>query len=199
MLASDLDNPAFQGASNPDSLLHVEFMWRQPVDKWKTEHTGKELLLPLLPYIRIMNPGDKTSVHETPVRDDHKRRFPRQWMAWQMKEGLIEGANADIPGWKLEEWTALNETQRRELQHLRFNTVEQLAGASDAQLQRIGIGGIGLREQAKAALKVKNKSEFEAEMKAKDKEMAEMRERLAKLEAMLPGAKAETLHVPKKG
>ena len=199
MLASDLDNPAFQGASHPDSLLHVEFMWRQPVDKWKTEHTGKEVLLPRLPYIRIMNPGDKTSVHETPVRDDHKRRFPRQWMAWQMKEGLIEGANADIPGWKIEEWPAISDTQKRELQHLRFNTVEQLAGASDAQLQRIGIGGIGLREQARAAVKAKNKSEYEAELKAKDKEMAEMRERLAKLEAMLPGSKPDTLHVPKKG
>jgi hypothetical protein len=205
MLASDLDNQKFQGATNPDSLLHVEFMWKQPVDKWKTEHTGKEVLLPRLPYIRIMRPGDQTSVHETPVRDDHKRRFAQKWLAWQMKEGLIEGANADVPGWKLEDWPQINETQRRELQHMRFSTVEQVAGASDGQIQRIGIGGVGLREQARAALKAKNRSEFEAEIKAKDKEMVEMRERLAKLEAMLPqvgtqvGAKSDTLHVPKKG
>jgi hypothetical protein len=41
-------------------------------------------------------------------------------------------------------------------------------------------------------------------MEAKDKELAEMKDRLARLEALLPvaGAKAETkdtLHVPKKG
>src|SRR3990167_4270128 len=193
MLASDLDNQNFKGATNPDSLLHVEFMWKQPVDKWKTEHTGKEVLLPRLPYIRIMRPGDQTSVHETPVRDDHKRRFPQKWLPWQM-----------------EEWPQINETQRRELQHMRFSTVEQVAGASDGQIQRIGIGGVGLREQARAALKAKNRSEFEAEIKAKDKEMAEMRAEQAVMKAQLeklmnpapippPPPQPNTLHVPKKG
>ena len=195
MLASDLNNPDFVGAMNPDSMLHVEFIWKQPVDKWQTEKQGKEVLLKRMPYVRIMKPGDQTSIIETPVRDDHKARFPQKWLAWQMKEGLIEGAGMDIPGWKLEDWPAINEGQRRELQHLRFSTVEQIAGASDAQVQRLGLGGIGLREPARAAVKAKHKSEYEAEIKAKDKEMEEMRERLKKLEA---AAKPDPLGLPKK-
>lgn len=196
MLASDLNNPDFVNPINPDSLLHVEFFWREPVDKWQSELQGKEVRGKRQVFIRLMRPGDNTSIHETPVRDDHKARFARQWLSWQIKEGMIEGGS-DIPGWKLADWNALNDDQRHELQFLRFNTVEQLAGASDAQIQRLGLGGIGLREQARMALKERSRAEYKTEMEAKDKELAEMKERLAKLEAAL-APKADTLHVPKK-
>lgn len=195
MLASDLNNPEFVNPINPDSLLHVEFYWKEPVDKWKSEAAGKEVRAPKRPYIRMMKPGDQTSIIETPVRDDHKARFPRQWLSWQMKEKMIEGASDDVPGWKLDDWSVLNDDQRHELRFHRFSTVEQLAGASDAQLQKLGMGGISLRERARAAVKAKNRSEFDAEMKAKDAELAKMQERLAKLEAAL--AKPETLTLPK--
>jgi hypothetical protein len=83
---------------------------------------------------------------------------------------------------------------------LRFLTVEQLAGASDSQIQKLGLGGVGLREHAKMSLKERGRAEYKAEMEAKDKELAEMKERLAKLETLLPVAgKQDTLHVPKKG
>lgn len=196
MLASDVNNPEFVNPINPDSMLHIEFFWKEPVDKWKSEQAGKEVRGKKAPYIRMMKPGDQTSIIEAPVRDDHKARFPRQWLSWQMKEKMIEGASDDIPGWKVEEWDVLNDTQRHELKFLRFNTVEQLAGASDAQLQKLGMGGVGLRERARQAIKQRNRSEFETEMKAKDAELEKMQERLAKLEALL--AKPETLHVPKK-
>lgn len=205
MLASDLNNPEFSNPINPDSLLHVEFFWSAPVDKWKSEQAGKEVRGPRVPYIRMMKPGDQTSIIETAVRDDHKARFPRLWLAWQMKEKMIDGAADDIPGWKIEDWDVVNETQRHELKFLRFHTVEQLAGASDGQLQKMGMGGVGLRERARAAIKAKHKSEYEADIKAKDKEMQEMRdtlkkqaEQLAQLTALLPAAK-DTLTLPKKG
>lgn len=197
MLASDLNNPEFVNPINPDTLLHVEFFWKEPVDKWKSEQAGKEVRGPRAAYIRMMKPGDNTSIIETPVRDDHKARFPRLWLAWQMKEKLIGGAADEVPGWPLKEWGVLNEAQLHELVFLRFHTVEQLAGASDAQLQKLGMGGVGLRERARAAIKAKNRSEYETEMKAKDAELAKMQERLAKLEASL--AKPEPLSLPKKG
>ena len=86
-----------------------------------------------------MAPGNDKRVIETPVREDHKARWPAKWLAWQMREGLIEGAAADVPGWPLKDWPELNEQQRRELEYLRFSTVEQLAGASDGQIQRLGL------------------------------------------------------------
>ena len=199
MLASDLANPEFTNPQNPDDLMHVEFYWNEPVDKWASEAAGKEVRGKRVPFVRIMRAGDNTSIMETPVREDHKGRWPRKWLAWQMKEGLIEGAGVDIPGWKIEEWDAVNknETQLHELKYMRFNTVEQLAGASDAQLQKIGIDGLGLRERARVALKERGRAEYKAEMEAKDKQLKEMQERLAKLEAA--AMNSNTLHAPKKG
>lgn len=199
MLASDLNNREFVGATNPDEMLHVEFFWKEPIDKWQSEKQGKEVRGKRVPYVRMMKPGDQTSIVESAVRDDHKARWPRRWLAWQMKEGMIEGADNEM-GWKIDDWDALKdkESQLHELKYLRFNTVEKIAGASDAQIQRLGIGGIGLREQARQALKGRSLSEYKDEMQAKDKELAEMKARLAKLETLLaPAQKPETLTLPK--
>ena len=201
MLASDLNNPEFQGSiPNPDGLLHVEFYWEEPIQQFKSFKAGKPVRGPRIPFVMIMRPGDKTSIIRTPVRDDIKARFPQKWLAWQMKEGMIEGAGADAPGWKIDEWPVLTMEQKHELNYLRFYTVEQLAGASDTQLQRLGIGGVGMREQARVALKARYREEYDAEIKRKDEELAQMKERLAKLETLLPvaGSKQETLTLPKK-
>ena len=128
-----------------------------------------------------MRPGDNTSIIETAVRDDHKARWPHKWLAWQMKEGLIEG-DQNIPGWKIEDWPVLKPDQIHELKYLRFNTVEQIAGASDAQIQRLGMAGIGLRLQAQQTLKDKARESIKAELDAKDALIQSMQARLAALE-----------------
>ena len=184
MLASDLNNPAFVGPQNPDSLLHVEFYWHEPVDKWATETTGKVVKGPKQPFIRIMKPGDKNSIIETAVREDHKARWPEKWLYWQMQEGLSEGPG-DIPGWKLDEWNEIDDEQRRELKYLRFAVVEQIAGASDAQVQRMGMGGPGLREKAKQALRAKMGAETKAEIERKDREIAALQRQMDELKALL--------------
>lgn len=197
MLASDLANPEFVNPQNPDSQLFVEFFWHEPPGPAPQVASIPQGRLPKTPYVRIMAPGNDKSVIETAVREDHKARWPQKWLAWQMKEGLIEGAARDVPGWKLSEWNELNEGQVRELDYLRFTTVEQLAGASDAQVQRLGMGGVGLRARAQTALKnritdaireatAKQAEEIQAlrdRDAAREKEMQEMRELVAKLAA----------------
>jgi hypothetical protein len=193
MLASDLDNPNFAGARNPDDLLHVEFYWLEPVQQHQSEVQGKEVRGPRQPFVRIMRPGDQTTILEVAVRDDHKARWPQKWLAWQIKNGDAEGS-VDLPGWKISDWKTVNADQLQELTYLKFSTVEQLAGASDAQVQRMGIGGLGLREQARLAVKDRNRAEYKAEMEAKDKTIADLAARLDKLEGKQP-----TLGLPKKG
>lgn len=190
-IASDLGNQNFVGAINPDSLLSIEFYWHEPEDMNKSIEAGKLIRGPKMPYVRIQNPGDKTSIIETPVTDIHKRRWPDHWLRFQIQEGMINNGT-DVPGWKLEEWTFLNPDQVRELRYLRFSVVEQVAGASDDQVQRMGIGGLSLREEARRALKARLGAEVKAELQKKDAEIAALRaadaakeERLARLEAML--------------
>lgn len=191
MLASDLNNPAFAGAVNPDSLLSVEIYWHEPEDVLKSEAAGKVIRLPKIPYIRIQAAADHTAIMESPVQEHHKRRFPDKWLYFQIENNLLEGA-AEIPGWKIEEWTHLNPEQVRELKHLRFTVVEQLANASDAQCQRMGMGGPGLREAARLALRARMGAEMQVEMEKKDAEIAalkaadaEKEERLKRMEAFM--------------
>lgn len=207
MLASDLNNPEFVGATNPDALLHVEIYWHEPVDKWasevESEKKGKRVVVKRAreEWIRIMRPGDKDTIMECKLREDHKQRFPDKWLYFQIAEGLIDGGK-DIPGWKLEEWPELDDQQDllRELKFNRFYTVEQVAGAQDAQVQRLGIGGPGLRERARVALRERMRKEFAADLHEKDKLIAEQGEAIAALQKQmeeLMASKSNTLTLPK--
>lgn len=188
MLASDLNNPEFQGAiPNPDQLLFVQFYWHEPIDKWKTreasEKAGKyvEVKGPRQIFVRIMQPGNQTSMMEVPLRESHKQRWPDRWLAWQISEGMIDGGE-NMPGWKVEEWKELNESQVRELKYLRFHTVEMIAGATDAQVQKLGMGGLGMREKAKQALREKLSADLRQQDAAKDKEIADLRAKMEEME-----------------
>lgn len=192
MLASDLQNPEFVGATNPDSLLHVEFYEHEPIDKWTSEtesaKQGKKVVvkLPKRDFIRIMRPGDKDTIMECEVREEHKARFPDKWLYYLIATGKVDGGK-DVPGWKVDEWPELDDQQDllRELKFNRFWTVEQIAGAQDAQVQRLGIGGPGLRERARMALRERMRKEFAADMDAKDAKIAEMEAKQKRMEEQL--------------
>jgi hypothetical protein len=193
-LESDVSNGNFAGAvSNPDSLMHVEFYMHAPVDKWASEEKGKAVRLPEQPFVRIMRPGDKDTILEVPVREEHKARWPEKWLYFASKNGLIEGGMADVPGWKLAEWDELKDNPElvRDLEYKRFYTVEQIAGASDAQIQRIGMVGMGLREKAKRALAAHMNAATKDAIEQRDKEIAELKEQMQELMKMVkPNKKA---------
>lgn len=155
--------PLDSDIANADSKLHVEFY-----DNAEQKR----------PFIRIMVPGDTTNIIDQPVRDDHKERFPRQWLHFTLQH---EGH--DIPGVKLEDWhraspADITDAQVAELQILKFRTVEQVATASDAQMTRVGMGGVGLRLRAQAFLRLKSDANANSEL-------AETKAKLAALEARL--------------
>ena len=163
--------PLDSDINNADAQLHVEFYTRD-----EGANAGKT-------YVRIMAPGDKTNILDQPLRDDHKERFPRQWLYYQMQQN--EGAASQI-GTPLSQWNKdapdeINRDQIAELNILKFVTVEQLALASDAQLQRVGMGGIGLRDRARLYLNRKNRNETNAELEDTKKQLAELQAQMAAL------------------
>ena len=158
-------------ALNADAHLFVEF-YEYEADPYK----GRA-------FVRIMTPGDKTNVIETFANDDHKMRFPRQWLAYQMK-GSDETAmliGVPLSRWRKENPGDLSEVQQAELQILKFQTVEQVATATDAQLQRIGMGAAGLRERARAYLTGKNNAEAESKISAQQAEIDELKKQMQTL------------------
>jgi hypothetical protein len=164
--------PLDSDVPNGDEQLHVEF-YITDAKGWE----GK-------PFVRINIPGDKTNIIEQPVREDHKARFPRQWLYFQMKQS--EKDAPQVIGIPLSKWNqdAPEELTRghiEELHILKFQTVEQVAGASDQQLQRLGMGGPGLRERAKAYLNRRNRQETQGELEETKRQLAELQAQMAQL------------------
>jgi hypothetical protein len=184
MLASDLDNPEFAGPVNPDSMLSVEFYDYAALDKWETDKTGIKTYRTECPFVRISIPGNDKSIVERPAEGIDARRFPKQWLWYQMQTGKIANAE-NVPGWPLEQWEELNAEQVRQLKFLRFFTVEQIAGANDAQVQGIGMGGNSLRTKAQAAVAAKNGAEVKDEVAKRDSKIADLEDKLSRVMAVL--------------
>jgi hypothetical protein len=184
MLASDLNNAEFVGAKNPDDILHIEFYDYAALDTWKTQQTGIKSYKDACPFIRIAIPGNPNLTVERPADGKDTKRWPRQWLFFQMQTGKIANAE-NVPGWQIDQWDELGEEQVRQLKFLRFYTVEQIAGANDAQIQGIGMGGQGLREKAKRALAERNGAAVNAEVQARDTLIAEMRAQMAEMMEMI--------------
>ncbi len=198
MLASDLSNPEFVGAKNPDDILHIEFYDYAALDTWKTQQTGIKSYKDACPFIRIAIPGNPNLTVERPADGKDTRRWPRQWLFFQMQTGKIANAE-NVPGWQIDQWDEMGEEQIRQLKHLRFYTVEQIAGANDAQIQGIGMGGQGLREKAKRALHERNGAAVNAEVQARDTLIAEMRAQMAEMMEMIKQRPTEAAEPAKRG
>lgn len=165
--------PLDSDVHNADEQLQVDFYIAKDVDpKWD----GK-------PFVRINIPGDKTTIIEQPMNEDHKRRFPRQYLYFQMKQNENDapamGTSFDV--WFAEGNGDITKGQGEELRILKFQTVEQVANASDAQLQRIGMGSAGLREKAKGFLAKRNRSETENQLDDTKKQLAELQAQMSAL------------------
>lgn len=197
MLASDVNNPEFQGAHDPTRGLFIEFQMYEAEDWNKSQELGRKVKCPPRPYIYIQALGDKTTAIHRPADDLDKHKYPTQWMAFQIKEGLI-GGDAQIPGWKLDDWPEIDHEQLRELKHMRFQVVEQIAGASDEQVQKMGMGGLGLREKARQAMRNRMGAEVREELAKKDAELADMKRQMEELRQMVL-AKPDVQPEKKKG
>lgn len=195
MLASDDNNPEFSNPKDPDSLLHVEFYDYKALDDWETREKGTKIYRKECPFIRIQVPGNNLNIIERPADGRDVLRFPKQWLYYQMQTGKIADG-ADVPGWKIDEWDELDHATKHKLKFLRFVTVEQLAGATDAQIQGIGMGADGIRVRARQALQARNRkdvdsavAERDATIKAQGEQLAAMQKQMAEMMALMQAPK----------
>jgi hypothetical protein len=137
-----INDPLTQQA---DQTLFVQFFTRPQEQTFESEKQGRPIYKDCV-YIRIQAPGDSLNIVERPMWEQDKARFPRQWLAFQAQE------QQSVEGTPVQEWASIGASQAQELKAMGFHTVEQLANASDTQLQKIGMGGFGLRAKAQAWL-----------------------------------------------
>lgn len=203
MLASDAMNTEFAGAYNPDARLSVTFYNRPVQNHFKTTKEGRPIFEDMT-FVKIFVPGDSTTVIDTVADDSHKARFPMQWAHFTNTHGA-DGLTIGTP---ITQWPAISAAQAEELKALKFSTVEQVASASDAQIQKIGmLAGMSphaFRDRARAFLLAAKDSALPQaqaeELRKKDEQIAALQAQMAELAKTVEGLKPpkqETLTVKK--
>jgi len=195
MLASDLNNPDYVGATNPDARLAVRFFSQPVQNEWESQRQGRPIFQDV-DFVEIQVPGDTTSKIVQAVREDHKKRFPLHWAHYQNNKGGEESA----VGTPLSQWQRITPAQAEELRALKFKTVESIAYASDSNLQSLkmiaGMSGYALRDHAKRFLSLAQEDaqagqneerakKMEEENQALKDQLAKQAETLAEMQAAI--------------
>lgn len=197
MLASDLANPDFVNPTNPENTLGVRFYSKPLQDNFRSEQEGRPIFVDT-DMVRITTPGDSLSIIDTIATDHYRKRFPRQWDFYVSKK---QGDQVLVGRTPLSSWPKLSPAQVEELRHLKFYSVEDVANASDAALQNVGMiagmGGHAFREAAQVYLRVAKDasvaSRMEQENAALRAEMAEMR---AQMQSQFAALAKQTEAIP---
>jgi hypothetical protein len=97
-------------------------------------------------------------------------------------EAWAKGQEEPTSGTPLSQWPAISRAQADHLKGLHLRTVEDVANATDADLERMGMGARSLREKARAYVKAKEGEAVVAEaMAEKDAQIASMAAQLSEL------------------
>ena len=98
-------------------------------------------------FVTLRNIGSRDTVVKK-VDAKIKQRFPMQYARFKAGQEQVPDG---IP---LKEWPAIDKAQVMTAQQLGIFTVEQFAASTDNVIQKFGMGGLALREKAKAYLAV---------------------------------------------
>ena len=115
---------------------------------------------------------------------------PIQWANYMNRQGAND---EEVVGTPVSEWPIVSKSQAEELRALKFHTVEAVAGASDQQIQRMGMAAgmspYAFRDKAKAFLNLATNA---AETDKRETEINFLKEELAKKDQETAKIKAET-------
>jgi len=174
---------------NADSRLQVRF-YKRPVQQEQESLEAGRPIYKEFDFVHICVAGDTLTEIDTYVLPSHKTRFPIQWANYMNRQGANE---PEVVGTPVAEWPLVSKSQAEELRAMKFHTVESIAGASDQQLQRMGMAAgmspYAFRDKAKSFLNLATSS---AETDKREQEINSLKEELAKKDLETAKMKAET-------
>jgi len=173
-----------------NSPVLVEFSIRSEEDRAASikagHHVGRDV-----EFITITPPGGNLIV-ETPVTDQHRERYARQYDAWKA------GQEPPEDGTPLRDWPPISPGQLSTMTAIHIRSVEALAAATDGVLQRAGMGAMALRDKARAYLQAAaDHGQVAEEVTALRIENEALKSRLEDLETALAELKPKRGRPPK--
>lgn len=175
--------------NNADSRLQVRF-YKKPVHQEQESLDAGRPIYKEFDFVHICVAGDTLTEIDTYALENHKLRFPIHWANYQNRVGAND---QEVVGTPVSEWPLVSKSQAEELRAMKFHTVESIAHASDAQLQRMGMAAgmspFAFRDKAKSFLNLATSS---AETDKREAEINALKEELAKKDLETAKMKAET-------
>lgn len=146
-----------------DRPAFVRFEVRAEEDRAKTMETGSYVARNV-DYALVTPAGSKdvierevTSWFRAKEQEVSEGRFPEEWLETYRRRYEAWKRNEEIPenGTSLKNWPLLSPAQLATLLAINLRTVEDVAGANEEAIRRLGMGGRALVEKAKSFLDAK--------------------------------------------
>lgn len=152
-----------------------------PDEKDPTKTTAVEMVLWAKKGQHIMT-GQKT-----PMRVTQAKRDPTIWATLEpYYQAWKKGQDVPVDGTPLAAWPGVTPEQVERLRNLQVRSVEDVAAMTDADIDRYGMGGIAMRQQARAFIEAKkDRSVVQTELVSRDRKIAEQDARLAEMGELL--------------
>jgi len=161
----------FSPKAAPYDPVKPRFHLAEVQDEAATASAGRPIFRSV-ERVEIIIPGS----FNTPVKnvtDEHRSRWPTEYAKFKA------GQEVAVEGTPIDEWAALNRAQVHELKALNIFTVEQCAALDDNAIKRIGMGGMSIRNAAKAYLddaeSMKMVTQMTRELEMRDAEIARLK------------------------
>lgn len=175
---------------------HIEFFHLPVIHGLESKAAGREVFVSK-PHVRIKVAGQDKDVFVGPVNEQIKRDYAEEWEKFQ------QGNELPLVGTPLERWPFLTPERVLNLKSLNFRTVEDVAAAPDFAVQRIGMGGYALRDEARkflslaqASADVSHMEELRAAVAAKDEALRLQGEQIAAMQVQMAELLARTAKEP---
>lgn len=186
----------------------VEFKRIAVHDKKRSEELGRRVTKDV-DFAFVMQPGSKDQVERVAedwlnmlklkIVNGSADAYPQEWVdgfhakykAWQ------NGMDAPLNGTSVKEWPILSPAQAENFISLHILTIEDVAAMTEQAMSAYGMGGREFKQKAIDWIKGKDQSAQENELLRK--QLAEMTERLLKLESKAEDEQGEEVEKPKRG
>lgn len=178
----------FENRYAGDKGVHARFYIFPQKNEAKSASAGRPIFEDT-EFVEIFASGNSTNIVRRPARHMDKERFRRQYEAFKA------GHEDQVQGTLLHEVPWITRSQVEELAYLRIRTLEQLANVSDAACSK-HVGLYDLKSKAQKALALaegaapmtelaKENEELKKRLNSQDDQMANMREQMDKLIALV--------------
>lgn len=161
--------------------VHPFFFKNQVLQSYESEQQKRPVYIDQ-DWIRITIAGLDKDIVERKVTNLDKERFPEEWAKYE--KGQVQAKS----GTPLEMWPRMTPAMVANLKALNIYSVEDMATLSDIGVQKVGMDGYKMRDEAQKYLNAASQTSAVAELEKLQTVVEEQAQQIAALTALVQEA-----------